>query len=242
MLIEPKGRRDVTLIGTGSELALAVEAAKALAGEGIARRRRVDAVLRAVRGASRELPERCSGFGAARRRRGRARVRLGEMARALTAPLSACTDSALRPRRKTYISISASPPRPLRPRPVIWSARRKGKERMANKRVAINGFGRIGRLTFRAFLEVRAQGSRLRRDQRSRLGRDERPSARVRQRAWALSAARSPSPASISRPTARTWPSSRRPRPRSFPGATSASISSWNAPAVSPTATALPST
>ena len=36
LLIEPKGRRDVTLIGTGSELALAVEAAKALAGEGIA--------------------------------------------------------------------------------------------------------------------------------------------------------------------------------------------------------------
>ena len=36
LLIEPKGERDVTLIGTGSELALAVQAAKALAGEGIA--------------------------------------------------------------------------------------------------------------------------------------------------------------------------------------------------------------
>jgi transketolase len=35
VLIEPKGGRDVTLIGTGSELALAVEAAKALDGEGI---------------------------------------------------------------------------------------------------------------------------------------------------------------------------------------------------------------
>jgi transketolase len=35
VLIEPKGPRDVTLIGTGSELALAVEAAKALEGEGI---------------------------------------------------------------------------------------------------------------------------------------------------------------------------------------------------------------
>jgi transketolase len=34
-LIEPKGGRDVTLIGTGSELALAVEAAKALQGEGV---------------------------------------------------------------------------------------------------------------------------------------------------------------------------------------------------------------
>jgi transketolase len=34
VLIEPKGRRDVTLIGTGSEVALAVEAAKTLEGEG----------------------------------------------------------------------------------------------------------------------------------------------------------------------------------------------------------------
>ena len=36
MLIEPKGQRDVTLIATGSEVALAVDAAKALGGEGIA--------------------------------------------------------------------------------------------------------------------------------------------------------------------------------------------------------------
>jgi transketolase len=35
VLIEPNGKRDVTLIGTGSELALAVQAAKALEGEGI---------------------------------------------------------------------------------------------------------------------------------------------------------------------------------------------------------------
>ena len=35
VLIEPKGARDVTLIGTGSEVALAVDAAKALEGEGI---------------------------------------------------------------------------------------------------------------------------------------------------------------------------------------------------------------
>jgi transketolase len=35
VLIEPKGGRDVTLIGTGSEVSLAVEAAKALEGEGI---------------------------------------------------------------------------------------------------------------------------------------------------------------------------------------------------------------
>jgi transketolase len=35
VLSEPKGKRDVTLIGTGSELSLAVEAAKALEGDGI---------------------------------------------------------------------------------------------------------------------------------------------------------------------------------------------------------------
>ncbi|MEX0745679.1 MAG: transketolase [Phycisphaeraceae bacterium] len=35
VLIEPRGKREVTLIGTGSELSLAVEAAKALEGEGI---------------------------------------------------------------------------------------------------------------------------------------------------------------------------------------------------------------
>jgi transketolase len=35
VLIEPKGKRDVTLIGTGSEVTLAVEAAKALEGQGI---------------------------------------------------------------------------------------------------------------------------------------------------------------------------------------------------------------
>jgi transketolase len=35
VLVEPKGRRDVTLIGTGSEVSLAVTAAKALQGQGI---------------------------------------------------------------------------------------------------------------------------------------------------------------------------------------------------------------
>jgi transketolase len=35
LLVEPQGKRDVTLIGTGSEVMLAVEAAKALEGEGI---------------------------------------------------------------------------------------------------------------------------------------------------------------------------------------------------------------
>jgi len=35
VLVEPKGKRDVTLIGTGSELSLAIEAARSLEGDGI---------------------------------------------------------------------------------------------------------------------------------------------------------------------------------------------------------------
>ena len=81
VLIEPKGGRDVTLIGTGSELALAVEAAKALDGEGLARRGGVDALLGIVRGPGCELSERRAGLSAARCGRGRVPVRLGQMAR-----------------------------------------------------------------------------------------------------------------------------------------------------------------
>ena len=44
MLIEPEGRRDVTLIGTGSEVSLAITAAKALQG-GDRSRGGVDALL-----------------------------------------------------------------------------------------------------------------------------------------------------------------------------------------------------
>ena len=35
MLVEPEGGRDVTLLGTGSEVSLAIDAAKMLQGEGI---------------------------------------------------------------------------------------------------------------------------------------------------------------------------------------------------------------
>ncbi len=49
-------------------------------GRGDRRRRRLHAVLRAVRGAGGELPERRTGFGAARGGRGRGRVRLGTLA------------------------------------------------------------------------------------------------------------------------------------------------------------------
>ena len=119
VLIEPKGERDVTLIGTGSELALAVQAAKALEGEGIGAAVVSMPCCRAVRGAKRKIPKHRS-WVPPRASPSRPLWSLaGSDGSALTAPLSACTDSALQPRRRTYISISASPPRPSRPWPVI---------------------------------------------------------------------------------------------------------------------------
>ena len=53
-------------------------------------------------------------------------------------------------------------------------------------RVAINGFGRIGRNVLRAIAEVRPQGYRGGRHQRSRPGRDQCPSVALRFRAWPL--------------------------------------------------------
>jgi glyceraldehyde 3-phosphate dehydrogenase len=55
-----------------------------------------------------------------------------------------------------------------------------------NRHYTINGFGRIGRNVLRAIYRVRPQGHRSRRHQRSRPGRDQRPSAALRQRAWPL--------------------------------------------------------
>ena len=53
-------------------------------------------------------------------------------------------------------------------------------------RVAINGFGRIGRNVLRAIAEAGPHRHRGRRHQRSRPGRDQRASAALRQRAWPL--------------------------------------------------------
>ena len=53
-------------------------------------------------------------------------------------------------------------------------------------RVAINGFGRIGRNVLRAIAEAEPQGHRGRRHQRSRSGGNQRPSAALRQRARPL--------------------------------------------------------
>ena len=55
-------------------------------------------------------------------------------------------------------------------------------------KVAINGFGRIGRLVLRAIVEIGPQGHRGRLDQRSGTGRNQRASAAFRQRARAFPA------------------------------------------------------
>ena len=73
------------------------------------------------------------------------------------------------------------------------SGRRLGQEkslegeRSCPVRVAINGFGRIGRLVLRGILESGRDGHRGRRHQRSGPGRDQRPSAALRHRAWHVS-------------------------------------------------------
>ena len=54
-------------------------------------------------------------------------------------------------------------------------------------RVAINGFGRIGRNVMRAIIEIGPQGHRGRVDQRSRPGRDQRPPVPLRLRCTAAS-------------------------------------------------------
>jgi prephenate dehydrogenase len=51
-------------------------------------------------------------------------------------------------------------------------------------KVAINGFGRIGRNVVRAIYESGRKDIDSRRHQRSRPGRDQRPSDALRFRAW----------------------------------------------------------
>ena len=80
VLQEPEGGRDVTLLATGSEVAIALEAAKLL--QILGKRAAVvsDAELRAVRGAAGRLSRLGAGNRAARRRRGRRALWLGPLA------------------------------------------------------------------------------------------------------------------------------------------------------------------
>ena len=112
VLIEPQGGRDVTLLATGSEVALAVDAAEQSKEEGIKAavvsmpcwelfEAQSEAYRNEVLGTAPRV-----GCG------GRVQSLAGENGSVRKEPLSACTDLALRLRRKNYISISAS--RPMR--------------------------------------------------------------------------------------------------------------------------------
>ena len=95
---------------------------------------------------------------------------------------------------------------------------------MSNKRVAINGFGRIGRLTFRAYLESG-------RNDLDFVAINDLGSAEMNAHLLQYDSvhgrfpARSMSSTGTSRPMGRTWRFCRKPRPKNFPGAISASIS-----------------
>ena len=108
VLIEPKGKRDVTLIATGSEVSLAVTAAKQLAEEGIKAAVVSMPCWELFDAQDRELSRR--GAGRAPRVGVEAAVEFGwrEMARILAANSSACVDLALLLRPRTFISISES--------------------------------------------------------------------------------------------------------------------------------------
>ena len=88
-LIEADGPRQATLIATGSEVAVALEARRLLAETGIAGGGRLAAVLGAVRRAGRGYRADVLGAALAGRHRGRVRLRLGTLARAGRASSSA---------------------------------------------------------------------------------------------------------------------------------------------------------
>ena len=101
-------------------------------------------------------------------------------------------------------------------------------------RVAINGFGRIGRNVLRAIAESGRKDIEVVGDQRSRPGRDQRPSAALRFRAWPLPRHRDRR-RRLDQRRQRQDQGFRRARSRpSCRGRNSASTSRWNAPASSP--------
>ncbi len=89
VLREADGKRDVTLLATGSEVEIAVAAAHELAHGGSQGRRGLDALLGVVRAPERGLSAPGARNRAARRRRSRAALRLGPLARRDGPPSSA---------------------------------------------------------------------------------------------------------------------------------------------------------
>ena len=140
---EPEGGRDVTLIGTGSELALATEAAKTLAKEGM----RAAVVSMPSMELFRAQPEsyraKVLGEWPARRRRGRHRPVLVRMARRqgpLRRPVA--TSAPRRPRRSsTRISVSRPMPSPRRR---VASSRSEPRQHGPHQAQADLRRGRVG--------------------------------------------------------------------------------------------------
>ena len=152
VLVEPKGQRDVTLIATGSEVALAVTAAKELGEEGITAAVVSMPCWELFDAQDRAYQDEVLGARPASALRPRSSS-AGGNGLDPTAISSACADLGLLLRPRSFISISESRWRPSRLPPSMSLANHNKRGEMSNKRVAINGFGRIGRLTLRAFLE-----------------------------------------------------------------------------------------
>ena len=111
------GERDVTILATGSEVGLAMEARERLGQGRRAGSRRVDALLGTLRRAARWLSRCGARYGAANSGRGRRRLRLGALAREIAACSSAWRASAPRLRRASFTNISVSRRPRLRMRP-----------------------------------------------------------------------------------------------------------------------------
>ena len=121
VLSEPEGGRDVTLIGTGSELGARRRSRQDAGGGRHPRRRRVDAVDGAVPRPARELSPQGARRQAARRRRSRCRAVLVRMARRQRPLRRPAATSVPRRRRRSSTSTSASRPMPSPKRPAASS-------------------------------------------------------------------------------------------------------------------------
>ena len=119
------GQPDVVLIGTGSEVQLAVEARDLLADARRPRPGRLDAVPRVVRRAGGVLPRdgRAAGCEGARLGRGRRSRRAGARSWATTAGSSRSSSTARPPTTPASTGSTASPPRRSRTRPTTASER-----------------------------------------------------------------------------------------------------------------------
>src|SRR4029077_1109803 len=154
VLIEPEGLRDVTLIGTGSEVSLAITAAKALQGQGIAAAVVSMPCWELFAGQDQGYQD--TVLGTVPRIGVEAAVDFGWQKwlglQGIFIGMRGFGASAPGEELYKYFGITAVAGEGAGPH--LAGTSKKGGD-MSNKRVAINGCGRIGRLTLRAFLEAR---------------------------------------------------------------------------------------